>query len=78
MVCDTIHLEATKTTISISKRHPGSCITKVDGYEYDYNISFDEVKGQHEANNTTALSKDLIRLGIFSKKKLYRYKKHGD
>ncbi|CAO3652138.1 unnamed protein product [Cunninghamella blakesleeana] len=65
--CDTVNLEASKTSISISKRRPDNCITQLDGYDYDSNLGFGEVKSHHETNNKAAICKDLIRLGVFSK-----------
>ncbi|CAO3633350.1 unnamed protein product [Cunninghamella echinulata] len=64
---DEINLEAGKITLSISRCRPDSSVTKVNGFKLDYNLGFGEIKSRHEVNNNAALSKDLVKLGVFSK-----------
>ncbi|CAO3654370.1 unnamed protein product [Cunninghamella echinulata] len=64
---DSTNLEASKTTVSISKRRPDSTIVTLDGYCFDYNRGFGEVKSKYHYEKHDNLSKDLARVGVFSK-----------
>ncbi|KAI9264618.1 hypothetical protein EDC94DRAFT_67278 [Helicostylum pulchrum] len=52
---------------SISRNRPDSCISELDGLYFDASLGFVEVKPNSEGENKQAVSKDLIRLGMFSK-----------
>ncbi|KAI8332251.1 hypothetical protein BC941DRAFT_474343 [Chlamydoabsidia padenii] len=56
-----------KKSTLVSKRFPDTCITKLNGVDWDYNVGFGEVKCAGEGDNLHGICKDLLRLGIFSK-----------
>jgi hypothetical protein len=59
--------EANKTSATISRRRPDSSISTLKGYSIDYSRAFGEVKSLVHANNSAAIGKDLVRLGLFAK-----------
>ncbi|KAG1048492.1 hypothetical protein G6F43_009120 [Rhizopus delemar] len=62
---------------SITKRRPDSCISELEGLYFDASLGFVEVKPSSEDDNKHALSKDLVRLGMFSKNAIDRWGMRG-
>lgn len=52
---------------SISKKRPDACISELDGLYFDASLGFAEVKPSSQKQNKKAVSRDLIRLGMFAK-----------
>lgn len=64
---DNTNLEASNTTVAISKRRPDNTIVMLDGYCFDYTRGFGEVKSKHFYDKYHSINKDLARVGIFCK-----------
>ncbi|KAG1166836.1 hypothetical protein G6F36_012791 [Rhizopus arrhizus] len=62
---------------SITKRRPDSCISELEGLYFDASLGFVEVKPSSEDDNKQTLSKDLVRLGMFSKNAIDRWGMRG-
>ncbi|CAO3591617.1 unnamed protein product [Absidia cylindrospora] len=64
---NTISTQAkTPTAMNISKRRPDASIDVAEGIYIQRSYGFGEVKSGTESKNHYALSRDLIRLGVFS------------
>ncbi|SAL97765.1 hypothetical protein [Absidia glauca] len=65
---NTINQESkTATSISISKRRPDASIDYLQGVYFHKTYGFGEVKCHSDAQSNHGISKDLHRLGVFSK-----------
>lgn len=61
----------------ITKQRPDSVITSLDGLYYGPSLGFVEVKGVRRGNDKSAISNDLVRLGLLTKNAIDRSNANG-
>lgn len=63
----TTNEECRTASINIAQNQPDACITKLNGAVWGTSRGFGEVKCFSQADNKYLASKDLVRLGHFTK-----------
>lgn len=56
-----------KKNLNLTKKRPDVTMTILNGLHFGVSLGFGEIKSQYQSENNHAISKDLLRIAIFSK-----------